>query len=407
MTDSTAAAARDARRLGRFFAAYFALVGMLATYLPLYFESIGLSAFQIGLLIATGQGMRVVGPTLWGWIADHTQQRTAVLRLTALGVGLSFSMLFVGPTFAIVFAAMLLMNFFMTAQMPIGEALASARMRGSADAPRRYGRLRIWGSGSFVLVVLTLGPLFDRFGMGLALWAGVALAAVLVVVAFRVTDPGLQTQVQEPVSVRRRLDEPRVRWFLLSSALMVFAHGALYTYFSLYLAQLGYSKAAIGAFWVLGVLSEMAFFYTQGGWFARFGLRALITASFVLAAIRFLMIAELAWLWWALAAAQLLHAFSFAVHHSASILTIQRWFPGQAAARGQALYISVSYGIGGTSGSLLAATLWSTLGPFWTFASSSVAALLGAWAVRQAQRHDREDGVPHEVDLSGRGGKAP
>jgi hypothetical protein len=110
------------------------------------------------------------------------------------------------------------------------------------------------------------------------------------------------------------------------------------------------------AFWVLAVLSEMVFFYTQGRWFVRFGLNALITASFLIAAVRFLMIAELAWLWWALAIAQLLHAFSFAVHHSAAVLTIQRWFPGQAAARGQALYISVSYGVGGTSGSLLAAS---------------------------------------------------
>ncbi len=406
MSGPDGTAARDAGRLGRFYAAYFAFVGLLGTYMPLYFESIGLTAFEIGLLIAMGQGMRVVGPTLWGWIADHTQQRIAVLRLTALAIGVSFSLLFVSAAFVMVFVSMLLMNFFMTAQMPIGEAFASSRMRGNADAPKRYGRLRIWGSGSFVIVVLSLGVLFDRFGMGLALWVGIVLSAVLAVAAFQVTDPGLSAVAHESVSVRARIGEHRVRWFLLSSALMVFAHGALYTYFSLYLASLGYSKTAIGAFWVLGVLSEMAFFYSQGRWFARFGLNALITASFLVAALRFLMIAELAWLWWALALAQVLHAFSFAVHHSASVLTIQRWFPGRAAARGQALYISVSYGVGGTSGSLLAAILWSTLGPSWAFVSSSAAALIGAWAVRHAQRHDRDDKMPHEVRLNRQGNEA-
>ena len=131
---------------------------------------------------------------------------------------------------------------------------------------------------------------------------------------------------------------------------MVFAHGALYTYLSLYLAQLGYSKTAIGAFWVVSVVLEIAFFLTQGKWFARFGVFPLMTFAFGVAAVRFLLIAELATVWWILVLAQAMHAVTFAVHHSASVLTIQRWFPGRAAARGQALYISMAYGLGGTVG---------------------------------------------------------
>ena len=193
-----------------------------------------------------------------------------------------------------------------------------------------------------------------------------------------------------------------MRWFLLSAGLMVFAHGALYTYLSIYLAQLGYSKSAIGVFWVLSIVFEIGFFFTQGRWFARFGHYALLSASFVVAAVRFLLIAEFATVWWVLVFAQLLHAMTFAVHHSASVLTIQRWFPGRAAARGQAVYISAAYGIGGTAGSLTAAYLWTSGGPQWAFGACSAAALLGAWAVRRARRLDVADG-PHEVALvSGR-----
>jgi len=76
------------------------------------------------------------------------------------------------------------------------------------------------------------------------------------------------------------------------------------------------------------------------------------------------------------------------VHHSASILTIQRWFHGSATARGQALYVSVGYGVGGTAGSLLAAWLWSQYGASAAFLSSSAAALAGWLAVRRARRLD-------------------
>jgi PPP family 3-phenylpropionic acid transporter len=217
---------------------------------------------------------------------------------------------------------------------------------------------------------------------------GIALCVVLLAASTVVVDPPSVDLPHERVSVRARLREPRVRWFLFAAALMVFAHGALYTYLSLYLAQLGYSKAAIGVFWVLSVIVEIGFFLTQGRWFARYGIQPLLFASFLIAAVRFLLIAELASVWWMLVFAQVLHAVTFAVHHSASILTVQRWFPGRAAARGQALYISIGYGVGGTAGSLVAAALWSSFGPSWSFVSSSVAALIGAWAIRKAQRYD-------------------
>ncbi len=75
--------------------------------------------------------------------------------------------------------AMAFVNFFQTAQMPVAEALASAQLRGQADAATRYGRLRVFGSLAFVGVVLAAGPLFDRVGMQAALWVcvGLALAA--------------------------------------------------------------------------------------------------------------------------------------------------------------------------------------------------------------------------------------
>ena len=56
-----------------------------------------------------------------------------------------------------------------------------------------------------------------------------------------------------------------------------------------------------------------------------------------------------------LVAAQLLHAATFAAHHSASIMAMQRWFSGALQARGQALFISIAYGAGGTVGGLFMA----------------------------------------------------
>ena len=375
-------------RVGLFFAAYFAAAGTLAPFFPLYLEHRGLTAAQIGIVMAVAQGMRIFGPTAWGWLADHTTERVRILRFTSAAAAVCFVPVLFPGGFGYVLLTMFAVHFFMTGQVPIAEAMAATRLRGDPQAAARYGRLRAWGSISFVVVVLATGVLLDWAGVGLQPWLVLALLVGTMLAAQLVRDAPHSPHGSETVSVRALAAEPRVRWFFLSVLLMIFAHGALYTYFSLHLAALGYSKSAIGVFWVLGVIVEIGFFFVQGRVFARFDPFALLAASFALAALRFALIAEFAHVIVLLVVAQALHAATFAVHHSASVLTIQRWFHGSATARGQALYVSVGYGVGGTAGSLLAAWLWSEFGARAAFLSSSVAALAGWLAVRQARRHD-------------------
>jgi PPP family 3-phenylpropionic acid transporter len=377
-------------RIGLFFAAYFATAGVLAPYFPLYLEHRGLTAAQIGIVMAVAQGMRIFGPTVWGWLADHTTEPVRILRFTSAAAAVCFAPLLFPGGFGYVLLTMFAVHFFMTGQIPIAEAMTAKQLRDDPRAAMRYGRLRVWGSASFVITVLAAGAALDFAGVALQPWLLLALLVGTAAAGQLVRDAPHAPASPSRVSVRALLREPRVRWFFASVLLMIFAHGALYTFLSLHLAALGYRNSAIGVFWVLGVLVEIGFFYFQGRVFARFDPFPLLAASFALAALRFALIAEAAHLIALLVLAQVLHAATFAVHHSASILTIQRWFHGRATARGQALYVSIGYGLGGTGGSLLAAWLWTSLGASAAFLSSSVAALLGWLAVRRARVHDRQ-----------------
>lgn len=386
---AAAATAWQPWRIGLFFAAYFAAAGVLAPYFPLYLEYRGLSAWQIGVVMAVGQGMRILGPTVWGWLADHTTERVRILQFTSIAAAVCFVPLLFPGGFGYVLLTMFAVNFFMTGQIPIAEAMTATQLRGDPRAAARYGRLRVWGSISFVGTVLAAGVLLDGFGVAVQPWLLLGLLLVTALAGRLVREAPQTPSATSRVSVSELLRQPRVRWFFLSVLLMIFAHGALYTYLSLHLASLGYSKSAIGVLWVVGVVVEIGFFFVQGRIFARFDPFRLLAASFALAALRFVLIGEFAQVPALLVLAQILHAATFAVHHSASILTIQRWFHGRATARGQALYVSIGYGFGGTAGSLLAAWLWSAIGPSAAFLSSSVAALLGWLAVRRAHRHDQ------------------
>ena len=136
--------------------------------------------------------------------------------------------------------------------------------------------------------------------------------------------------------------------------------------------------------WALGVLAEVLFFFWQGPVFRRFSLQLILLACFALAAVRFSIMAWLAQSVVLMMAAQLLHAATFAAHHTASVLRLQTWFGGPLQARGQALYSSLAYGLSGAIGGVALGALWKGYGASVVYGLSVIFALLGALAMRQS-----------------------
>lgn len=366
-----------------FFFAYYGYVGMFTPYASLFFAERGMSAGQIGVLMSLMQVMRIFGPNLWGWVADRTQRRVAVLRMTALAALASASGLYFGHTFMQFFAVMVLLNTFTSSHGPLSEALLLSEMRGDLT---HYGPLRLWGSVGFIVLVTLGGKLLDRFGIGLLPAATLAMLAAVWLASLRLQESAREPTQRDAPSVAALLKKPEVIAFFVSTFLMIAAHAALYVFYSLYLSRIGYSKTVIGLMWSLGVIAEIAFFFYQAPIFRRIPVRRLMVASLLLGALRFLMIGFGAESLVLLLVAQLLHAASFGSHHSAAVATLQRWFAGPLQARGQALYVSVSYGLGGTAGGLVLSLFWDRFGAQAVYLVAAGFALAGAAAAAFSYR---------------------
>lgn len=158
---------------------------------------------------------------------------------------------------------------------------------------------------------------------------------------------------------------------------MQLAHGPYYTFFSIHLEALGYSRSFIGLMWALGVVAEILLFLGMARLLERFSLRQVLLASFLIAALRWVLLGQFADHLAVLLIAQLMHAATFGSFHAAAIHFVQRSFGHRQQGQGQALYASLS-GIGGALGALYAGYAWSGLGPSWSFAIASLAALAAA-----------------------------
>jgi PPP family 3-phenylpropionic acid transporter len=360
-----------------FFFAYYGYVGIFSPYASLYFADKGMTAAEIGVLMSLMQVMRIFGPNLWGWVADHSQRRVAVLRMTAMASLAAFCGMFFGRSFTHFFIVMVAINAFTSAQGPLSEALMLSEMRGDLT---NYGRVRLWGSVGFIAAVTVGGQMLDWWGIGLVPWITLAMLAMVLFACMRMDESPHQQVHHEASSAMALLRRREVIAFFTSSFLMIAAHASLYVYYSLYLAQIGYSNSLIGLMWSIGVIAEIVFFFYQAPIFRRFGIRSMLVGSLLIAVVRFLMIGFGAESVVLLVLAQVLHAATFGVHHSASVATMQRWFAGHLQARGQALFISISYGLGGTFGGLLLSGLWDTFGPQAVYSMAAVLSLAAACA---------------------------
>jgi len=375
-----------------FFFAYYGYIGVFSPYASLYFADRGVSAVQIGVLMSMMQVMRIFGPNLWGWVADHTRRRVMVLRVTSAASALVFCGMFWGEAFVFFFVLMLVLNLFTSAQGPLSEALMLSSMRGDLT---HYGRLRLWGSVGFIVTVITAGQVLDWQGIRLMPWIALGLLVMVAAVALHMREEVAMPRSQDTPSVRQLLKQREVIAFFISTFLMIAAHASLYVYYSLYLSQIGYSKTVIGLMWSLGVVAEILFFYFQAPLFRRFGIPTLMLTSLLIGVVRFSMIGFGAESLVMLLIAQILHAATFGVHHSASVATLQRWFAGPLQARGQALFISVSYGLGGSLGGLLLSACWDTFGARLVYMIAALFCFAGWIAAALSYRWQESPGRAH------------
>ncbi len=358
-------------RLAAFYFAYFAYGGAYMPYFPVFLAGRGLDAREIALVLALPQLARLVAPAFWGWLADRTGAHRAIVVGSCAAIALCFAVLPAVQGVAALAAVVALMSLLSAGALPLVEAITLGSLAGAG----RYGPIRLWGSVGFIAAVLLIGLWLDAHPASTlpGLLVGLALAALVCALFL----PAGQAHARAAVPMESLPREPAVPVLFAVGCLMAMAHGALYAFYTLHLERLGYSGAAIGTLWTLGVLAEIVVFLYLPVLFRRFTLSSILAASCLIAAVRFAAIGVGADHLRILVIAQLMHAATFGAFHAASVAAVQKLFP-RAQARGQALFSSLCYGAGAAAGSLLAGWAWERHGPELAFGLSAAAGLLGA-----------------------------
>jgi PPP family 3-phenylpropionic acid transporter len=344
-------------RLSSFYFTYYAALGAFTPYWALYLQGRGQDVAAISILMSLWYATRVVAPSTWSTLAARSRQPIRWLRTGCLLTVLGFALFLVAHDFAALFVVMCVFCFMYNAVMPQFESITLSHLVGKSE---RYGRIRVWGSIGFVLVVAGFGLLLDHVAVTALPWMMLPLFAGLFASSF-VNDYGrMSTATADTAgaSFRSRLKHPEVIAFFIVALLMQVSFGPYYTFYSIYLDEHGYSASALGIYWSIGVVLEILVFSFSTWMFRRWSAAAILFASLVAASARWVTVAVWPDSATLMAFAQALHALSFAAFFAASMQFLVMFFPGRQNGHAQGIFYGFSSGLGGVAGALLSGLVW-------------------------------------------------
>lgn len=346
------------------------VLGAVVPYLAVVLVDAGATPGQVALCLALFPLGSVLGGPAWAGLADRTGSAREVLVASCSLATLATAGMAMAPDWRWLAAAILVFGLARGPQIPMVDVLT---VRVLGPARQSYGRVRLWGSVAFLVVVLGAGPAFEQVPR-LPMWAGVVLCAGSAVVS------GLLPKVQAPPTPRlwdamARLVRHRLLMSLLAVGLLHGITSSVFNLlFSLHVEQLGFSAMATGAGFAIGVAVEVGVMAQAHRLMAK-GPALLYVVGLAAGVPRWVLtaMAESEWL---LVVAQSLHGLTFGAWWIASVALFTERSPEEVKNAAQALMPAVSHGLGALVAMGIASPLLAMTGTTELFGGMAVVSAL-------------------------------
>ncbi len=327
--------------LSGIYAAYFTVTGVQLPFWPVWLSAQGLEPATLGIVMAISFGAKAVSTPLVAHFADRSGKRRRLIATLAF-VSLGGFTLFhwADSVWALVAVSVL----FFSAWPPVMSLTESVTMlcdqRGQVD----YGRVRLWGSLTFIVAAILSGRLLVDLPADTIYWLVLAALAITCAATLALPDVRGERHGRGKLPLLTALGNRRLTLALIACGLIQGSHAVYYGFASLYWKSIGFSADIIGLLWAEGVIAEIILFAIGRRLLRTSSPSALIALAGAACAVRWTGTAFADTLP-ALLTLQALHAFSFGAAHLGAMHLIGREVPGAQSATAQSLYSSLVWGI--------------------------------------------------------------
>ncbi|MCB9481380.1 MAG: MFS transporter [Desulfobacteraceae bacterium] len=353
---------------------YFSILGVFLPYFNLYCHKIGFSGFEIGAIASLKTFSTIIFPLVWGFFADKFSIRKKIFVLVNLMSSLLWGGFFFSSSF---YPMMIIMFFYSLFHAPIVSFLETFTVEILGKDKNNYGKIRLWGSIGFVLSVFAAGYVSDKAGIISVVYMIFAGSLIHFLLSLKIPEKEKISQELKTFDISF-LFRPQILLFLLASILMLGSHSPYYAFFSIYLSDIGLQNTFIGISWAIAVFAEIVMMHQSGLIFKKISPGKVLVFSMFAASLRWFVLfySESSFI---ILLSQVLHCFSYATFHMASILYIDELTPEGRKTTGQALNNALTYGLGLMAGNLLSGYFYDSAGGKALFLGAFLTSFTGAF----------------------------
>jgi PPP family 3-phenylpropionic acid transporter len=347
-----------------FYFLYYAAAASLLPFLVLYYEQLGLSGGQIGVLTAILPLVTLFAASFWGGLADATTQHRPLMLLALGGVILLALVILFSTTFLSLVGAMIVFAFFAA---PIVPFLDNSTLAYLGESKNQYGKLRLWGAVGWGVAAPVVGRLVEQFDLNWSFYSYIGFMVAGLLVSFRL--PISQSRISASFwqGVRLLLGNSR-QWLLF--LIIIFSAGMgsaiIHNYLFLYMDLLGASNTLMGLALTVATLSELVIFSSSDQLLNRWGIKNVLLLALAALAVRLLTYAIISNPWLVLPV-QLLHGLSFSALWAAGVAYADKIAPPGLGATAQGLFTGIFMGLAAAIGAFVGGVLYESIGLLWMF----------------------------------------
>jgi PPP family 3-phenylpropionic acid transporter len=350
-----------ATRISLHLAALFAVAGIHLPFFSVWLQSRGLSPTEISAVLSSGILLRLFAGPLAAHAVDRNGRRREAIMVSAW-IALAFYLLlgWVDGFWAIL-AIWLLHT---AAWAPITPFSENITLLASARHGLQYGRLRLWGSISFLVTAYVAGLWLKGRDDS---WIYILILCALLLLALgSYFLPDLRLPLNRPriagAPAARLLRNKLFLAFLAANACLQATHAMFYTFGTLHWREQGLSDAQIGFLWAEGVLAEVILFAVGQRVAQKAGGAGLLLLAAAGGMIRWSMTA-LTGDFAVLVALNALHAATFGCAHLGAMRLLSEGVDTDASATAQSLYTAANSALL-AFGTLIVGPLYAAFGGY-------------------------------------------
>lgn len=327
-------------------------------FLVLYFQGLGFSGAEIGLLAGVAPLITFCGAPFWTGLADATRRHRLILTLS-MTVGVAGYILY--PflrVFAVVFLVSIVLNFFFA---PVSSFADNATMYMLGDKKDFYGRIRLGGTVGYAIAAPIAGVLVARYGLRAGFWSAAAAYFLALLLSRGFVHAPSKDSPPALRGLRTLLSNPRWILFLIVALSSGLALAGVNNYFFPYMKELGAATSLMGIALTIGTITEVPVLFFGNRLLRFFKPYGLFMLAAAVTAIRVLLFAANTSPTLALAI-QLLNGFTFPAMWMAGVAWANAHAPQGMTATAQGLFGAMIFGFGMAVGGFLGGPLLESLG---------------------------------------------